>query len=125
MNNTIETNQTLEERVNTLNSMIQTGKVMEAFEAFYAEDVTMQENEETPTQGKTACRENEVAFVSGITEFRKAEIKNVMVSDNLTVVEWEFDFTHSAWGTRNYTQVAVQRWNADGQIVNEKFYYNA
>ena len=40
------------------------------------------------------------------------------------MVEWEFDFTHKDWGVRNYTQVSVQRWNNEGQIVNEKFNYN-
>lgn len=115
---------TLKEKIDTLNSMIQKGQVLDAFEMFYADSVTMQENEETPTIGKDNCRINEEAFVNNITEFRKAAIKNVIVSDNLTVVEWDFDFTHNEWGLRNYTQIAIQRWNEEGLIINEKFYYN-
>lgn len=114
----------LRERITELNSMIQGGQVLEAFEKFYASDVVIQENENTPTAGKDNCRINEEVFVNGITEFRKANIKNVLVSDNNTVVEWEFDFTHKDWGVRNYTQLSVQRWNGEGQIINEKFYYN-
>lgn len=117
-------NTTLEERVSTLNQMILNGKILEAFDLFYAEEVVMQENEESPTEGKVACRANEEAFVNGITAFRGANIKNVLVSDNLTVVEWEFDFTHAEWGDRVYTQLSVQRWNDEGKIINEKFYYN-
>lgn len=115
---------TLEERINELNNMILQGQILEAFDKFYAEDVTMQENEEAPTVGKAANRINEEAFAGNITEFRGAAVKNVIVSDDLTVVEWDFDFTHAEWGVRNYTQIAVQRWNAEGQIINEKFYYN-
>lgn len=115
---------TLEERVSELNSMILQGQILDAFDKFYAENVTMQENEEQPTVGKAANRLNEVAFVNNITEFRGAAVKKVIVSDDITVVEWDFDFTHAEWGVRTYTQVAVQRWNTDGQIVNEKFYYN-
>ena len=113
----------LRANVNQLNQMIQTGKVLEAFEQFYADDIVMQENENTPTIGKQACRANEERFVNGILEFRKADIKNVIISQNLSVVEWDFDYTHKDWGKRSYTQLAVQRWNDDGQIVNEKFYY--
>ncbi|MBR11203.1 MAG: polyketide cyclase [Rickettsiales bacterium] len=114
----------LKEKIDTLNSMIQQGAVLDAFEKFYAENVTMQENEDAPTVGKANNRVNEEAFVGGIVEFRKADIKNVIVSDNLTVVEWDFDFTHKDWGVRNYTQIAIQRWNDEGLIINEKFYYN-
>lgn len=114
----------LSERVQELNAMILEGKILDAFEKFYAEDVTMQENENEPTVGKANNRLNEEAFAGNITEFRYAAVKNVLVSDNITVVEWEFDFTHAEWGVRKYTQVAVQRWNDEGQIVNEKFYYN-
>ena len=116
---------TLAERVSELNSMIQSGQVLEAFDKFYAENVVMQENENPVTEGKAACRINEEAFVNGITEFRKGEVKNVIISDNITVVEWDFGYTHSEWGVRDYTQVCVQRWNDAGQIVNEKFYYNS
>ena len=66
----------IQESVNDLNNLIITGKVMEAFEKYYAEDVTMQENENEPTIGKVACRVNEEAFVNGITDFRKAVVKN-------------------------------------------------
>lgn len=116
--------ETLKERVEGLNNMILQGQILDAFEKYYAEDVTMQENEDALTVGKVACRAHEESFVNNITDFRSAEVKNVVVSDNITVVEWDFDFTHSEWGVRNYTQIAVQRWNEDGQIINEKFYYN-
>lgn len=114
----------LKERIDEMNSMILQGQIMDAFEKFYAEEVTMQENEEEPTVGKAACRLHEESFVNNITEFRSAEVKHVIVSDNVTAVEWDFDFTHAEWGVRNYTQIAVQRWNEDGKIINEKFYYN-
>ena len=118
------TETTLEQRVKELNGMILQGQILEAFDKFYADDVVMQENEADPTVGKAANRVNEEAFVGNITSFRRAEVKNLIVGDNITVVEWDFDFTHAQWGVRNYSQVAVQRWNDKGQIVNEKFYYN-
>lgn len=116
--------ESLQEQVNNLNDMILQGNILEAFEKFYAEDVVMQENEMEPTYGKSACRENEKAFVESITEFRGARVLSVKVMDQITAVEWEFDFTHAQWGVRNYRQLAIQRWNDKGQIINEKFYYS-
>ena len=115
----------LKERVNELNANIQQGNIMETFEKFYAEDVVMQENENDATVGKSACRVNEQAFVDGITEFRKADVESVIIGDNISATQWDFDFTHKEWGVRNYKQLSVQRWNDNGQIVHEKFYYNS
>jgi hypothetical protein len=118
------TTTSLKENVTALNNMILEGKILDAFEQFYADNVTMQENENPATIGKAACKVNEDAFVNGITAFRNATVKNVLVSDNLTATEWQFDFTHKDWGVRNYTQLSVQRWNDEGKIINEHFYYN-
>jgi hypothetical protein len=114
----------LEQNLKDLNSLILSGKILEAFEKYYAFNVTMQENENPATIGKEACRLNEEMFVNGIIEFRKAVIINEIISDNISAVEWQFDFTHKDWGVRNYIQLSVQRWNDEGAIINEKFYYN-
>ena len=38
------------------------GKSLDAFDQYYADDVTMQENEQPPRVGKAACRAFEVDF---------------------------------------------------------------
>ena len=40
-----------------LNQMILSGKALEAFEKFYADDLVMQENDQPPRIGKAANRE--------------------------------------------------------------------
>ena len=40
------------------------GKALEAFDRYYADDVTMQENEQPPRVGKAACRAFEEDFLS-------------------------------------------------------------
>ena len=112
----------LRELVEDLNSMILEGRALEAFEKYYAEDVVMQENELPPTIGKAANREREKEFFSNLVELRGADVKAVAVGDDVTMVEWFFDYTHKEWGRRTYHQVAVQRWK-DGKIVHERFYY--
>ena len=113
----------LRTNVDQLNQMILEGKILEAFEKFYANDVVMQDNNYPARDGKEVNRKFEEAFVNGLTEFRGAKVVDTIISDDLAVVEWWFDYTHKDFGVRNYTQLAVQRWK-NGKIVEEKFYYN-
>ena len=115
---------TLLEKVTELNDTILQGKVMEAFEKYYHQDVSMQENEQPATVGKEANRIREEEFAEALVEFRAAKVLKVAVGENISMVEWHFDYTHREWGVRNYTQISVQEWK-DGQIIREKFYYGA
>lgn len=113
----------LKTNVEELNQMILDGKTLEAFEKFYAEDVVMQDNDYPVRVGKDENRKYEEAFVNGLTEFRGAKVLNTVISDDMAAIEWDLDFTHKDFGTRNYRQLTVQRWK-NGKIVEEKFYYN-
>ncbi|QHT68767.1 ester cyclase [Rhodocytophaga rosea] len=110
------------EKISDLNTMIVQGKILEAFEKYYHEEVIMQENETEPRVGKAANRAAELDFLSKVTQLRHAHPLKVTAGQNTTMVEWHFDYTHADWGIRNYTQVSVQEWK-EGQIITEKFYY--
>lgn len=113
----------IKELVEGLASMIKEGKILEAFDKYYADDVVMQENNEEPRVGKEANRAFEQAFVNGIVEVRKMDILGIAVGENYSTMESYIDATHKDWGEMKMSQVAVQRWK-DGKVVNEKFYYN-
>lgn len=107
-----------------LNNMILTGKVMDGFEKFYAEDVTMQENTEPPAVGKEACRKREVDFFAAVEEFHSAKLLSSGVGEGGAAFgEWEYDITFKGTGRVTMNQVAVRRWK-DGQIASERFYYS-
>ncbi len=105
-----------------LNALIVKGKLLEAFDKYYADDVSMQENNAAPRVGKDANRKGEEAFVNGLTEIRSIKLLGTTYGDNISTSEMFMDVTHKDWGTITKTQVAVQRWQ-DGKIVSEKFYY--
>lgn len=115
---------TLQEMIGDYIKLNLEGKILKAFEKYYADDVVMQENELPPTIGKAANREREKQFLANLTEFREAKVKAIALGDNVVMAEWFFDYTHKEWGKRTYHQVAVQRWK-DGKIVHERFYYGA
>jgi hypothetical protein len=109
--------------VEQLNAMIQQGKIMEAMNEFYTDDLVMAENDNEPTVGLAANLEREQAFVDNTTWYG-LELKGVAVGDNLSMVEWWMDFHNTQYGARlAFTQVAVQRWR-DGKIFDERFYYS-
>ena len=114
--------QTLKEKINHLNQLVLEGKLLDAFELYYDDEVVMQENELPATVGKDANRKREQDFLNSITEFRGAAVEDVAIGENVTMVKWKFDYTHKDWGVRKYTQVSVQHWK-DGKIVKEQFFY--
>ncbi len=114
---------TLQDLENELNAMILEGKILEAFERFYAEGCTMQDGSDV-FEGKDTNREREKAFVNGLTELRAVELHDVAIGDDVTMSTWHFDYTHGEWGTNTYDQVAVRKWK-DGKIVEERFYKDA
>ncbi len=108
--------------VKDLNQMILEGKMMDAFEKYYADDVVMQEINMEPIVGKDANRKREIKWLDGITNFRGAEVKNAAVGDDVSMVEWFMDYSHKEYGDVKMDQVAVQTWK-DGKIVKEVFYH--
>lgn len=113
----------IENSLQELNNMVLSGKALDAFEKFYHEDISMQENGNPPTVSKEANRQREIEFFGNVTEFRGAQVKGVGVGDDISFVIWNYDYTHKDWGDRNYSQVSIQQWK-DGKIVEEKFIYS-
>ena len=106
-----------------LNAMILSGKAMEGFEQFYAEDVVMRENEKPPTTGKAANRDRELAFFASLEAFHNGAVKASAVGDDVSFGEWEMDVTFKGGSRTTMRQASVRRWK-DGKIVHEKFYYD-
>jgi hypothetical protein len=113
----------IENSLRELNGLVLEGKILDAFEKYYHDEVVMQENEMPPTISKEANRQREREFLTSIQEFRGAEVKGLGVGDDVSFVLWSYDYTHKDWGIRNYTQVSVQEWR-DGKIIKEKFIYS-
>lgn len=113
----------IESSLQELNGLVIGGRLMDAFETFYHDDVVMQENNLPATVSKGANRQRELQFLDNVTEFRNAEVKGIGVNGNLSYVIWHYDYTHKEWGVRDYTQVSIQEWK-DGQIIKEIFVYN-
>jgi hypothetical protein len=114
----------LSEHVAALTTLIKQGQTIEAMERFYADEVTMQENESTPRLGKAVCLEHEHRMLANVSEF-KAQLLNQTVDERQEVVfsEWVYEFTDLSGQRYCLTEVSIQHWQNE-LIYREKFYYN-
>jgi hypothetical protein len=106
-----------------VNEMILTGKAMEAFEKFYADDVVMQENSEAPRAGKAVNREYELQFFASVAEWHEGKLVASAINGDTSFSEWYIDISLKNGYRMKSSQVAVRKWK-DGKIVHERFFYN-
>jgi len=106
-----------------LNEMILTGKALEAFEQFYADDVVMQENSEAPRAGKAVNREFEQQFFAQVAEWHDGRVVATAVNGDTSFSEWYMDISLKNGYRMKSAQVAVRKWK-DGKIVHERFFYH-
>jgi ketosteroid isomerase-like protein len=106
-----------------LNDDVLSGKAMEAFEKYYADDVVMQENSEEPRKGKAANRKVEEEFFASVEAFNGGSVVSSAVNGDVTFSEWEYDLTFKGGKRVKMNQVAVRHWK-NGKIVSERFYYD-
>jgi ketosteroid isomerase-like protein len=106
-----------------LNDMVLSGKIMEAFEKFYADDIVMQENSEEPRRGKDANREAEQQFMSSVEQWHGARVVASAVNGDVSFSEWEMELTFKGGHRAKMNQVAVRHWR-NGKIASERFFYN-
>src|SRR4029077_1389208 len=74
--------QKLKAAVEDLIAKVVGGNALDAFDRYYADDVTMQENEQPPRVGKAACRAFEEDFLSKIKAVRTYVCDGYVISDS-------------------------------------------
>ncbi len=108
-----------------LYDMLAEGKMMEAFEKFYHDDVVMIEATGEVCEGKEANRERENKFMSGVKEFHGMGVNGITSNEEegITMVESWMELTFKDDTHVKMEEVAVQHWEGD-QIIRERFYFN-
>ncbi|AIE86136.1 SnoaL-like domain-containing protein [Fimbriimonas ginsengisoli] len=109
--------------VEELIGLVKQGALLDAFERFYAENVSMQENSYPASVGKDANREREKQFLASVKEVHEVDARFTIVEGNQAAIGWLLDFTNTDGVRLRMDQVAYQVWE-NGQIVSERFYYD-
>jgi len=107
--------------VTAFNKLVANFQYEEAHDRFYHPDLVKHENENAPTIGLDKHRQEMQQFLDSISN-ASAKLLNVIVSDDISVVEWHYKFDHKDWGKRDFREVSIQRWR-DGKIIHERHLY--
>lgn len=104
-----------------LNTMIASGKVLEALSEFFSDDAVFREGTMAPRVGKQANHEHLSGFVKTLKAF-SAKLHSQAVGKDWSFSEWTFDMVGPD-GPIVWNEVFKREWR-NGKVVSER-YYNA
>jgi hypothetical protein len=112
--------------LNDLLAGLTSGRVLEVFDRYYADDVVMSENAEVdPKRLNKAGNRLAEEYAAANSEWFGARIERISVDaeNNTSAYEMWMDLAFQGHRMQR-TQTAFQTWK-DGKIVKEVFYYKA
>lgn len=112
----------IKQQVQHLVELVEQGRMLDAIETYYGENVAMQENLDPPTVGLAANLQREREFFGSLlsVQFRAA---SVIVEGDRAAINWVFDYTTADGQRYRMDQIAVQTWR-DGKIIHERYIYD-
>jgi hypothetical protein len=111
------------ERVEAFIASVVGGDHVRAIADFYHENASMQENLQTPRQGRAHLMAHE-ARVLERTKMHTHPNPLFLVDGDNVVINWIFDATGKDRITRRLNELALQRWEGD-RIAEERFVYDS
>jgi hypothetical protein len=104
-------------------ALVESNAHVEAVEAFYTADATMQENQASPRVGRESHAANERRVLAKAkTVFSKC-VRPVFVNGDRVVIRWIFRFEWLDGTVTHMEELAYQRWQGE-RIVEETFFYD-
>ena len=113
------TSETLERFI----ALVERNAHMEAIEAFYAPNASMQENQSAPRLGRENHMANERRVLAKAKAVSSTCVRPVFVDGDRVVIRWIFRFEWRDGTVTRMEELAYQRWEAD-RIVEETFFYD-
>lgn len=104
-------------------ALVAAGKYVEAIEGYYAEDASMQENQDPPRAGLANLITHEKKMAEYARQPRTTHAEVVAIDGDTVVVRWGFAFLNEKGLPKQMDELAWQQWRGD-KIVRERFYYD-
>ena len=111
------------ERVQALIGLVEGGRYLEAIEAFYHDDASMQENLDPPRHGRGTLIKGERRVIEAHRSIRTRPVHTFMVEGDRAVINWVFEFVDHEGRAYTLDELAFQLWRGE-RIVEERFYYD-
>jgi hypothetical protein len=96
---------------------------VEAIAEFYAENASMQENNEPPRVGRELLMAHEAKALARSASVHSTCVRPVFLNGDHVVIRWIFVFTGKDGSTRRIEELAYQRWEGE-KIAQEQFFYD-
>ena len=112
-----------QETVERFIAVVTQNRHVEAIEAFYADDATMQENNQAPRFGRANLMEHERQALARVKSVFTHPVDSFLVAGDRVVIHWVFDFTLPDDRVFRIDEMAHQNWHGD-KIVRERFFYD-
>ena len=104
-------------------ALVERNAHVEAVEAFYTENASMQENQAVPRVGRAAHAANERRVLAKARSLTSTCIRPVFVCDDKVVIRWVFRFEWLDGTVTRMEELAYQRWEGE-RIAEETFFYD-
>lgn len=116
---------TLTQQVQAFHELIEKGDTLQAMELYYADAVTLHENDEPLRVGKSACMAHEKKLLTQVSDLQiKVLHQAIDLVAEVVFSELDLFFVNGKGEKQRLHEVSVQHWQ-NGQIVKEQFFYKA
>ena len=111
------------ETVESFIALVEAGSFDTAMERFYADDATMQENQDPPRNGLAVLIEGERRTMARSRNIKAKCIRPALIEGDTVVIRWHFEFEFGDGRRIVLDEIAHQRWR-DEKMCEEKFFYD-
>ena len=102
---------------------VEANQHVEAIEAFYTEQASMQENLGAPRVGRAALMASEAKVMARAQSVTSTCVRPVLVNGDHVVIRWIFQFEWLDGSSTRIEELAWQRWEGE-RIAQETFFYD-
>ena len=111
------------ETVEEFVALVEAGAFDTAMERFYAEDASMQENQDPPRHGLTALVEAERRTMASARNIKAQCVPPILIEDDTVAIRWRFAFEFSDGHRIILDEMTHQRWSGE-KMREEQFFYD-
>ena len=106
-----------------LSKLQKSGDNEECWNDFYTQDILRRITGLEPLVGRDACRQQVQHFIDSLKGTPKTKLTAIAFDDEnqVSIVEFQHDFSHKEWGEISQMQTHIQRWR-EGRIYEENIY---
>ena len=111
------------ETVEAFVAQVLRGEHVEAIRDWYADDASMQENQDAPRLGRETLMEGERQTLARQAEVKTELVSPVIVDGDRVAIHWRFTFVSKKGHTASFEEIAWQEWRGD-KVWREQFFYD-